>query len=84
MRLVDLIDESWMRVARTRQGGRFCARLCHAGRGPPDPPIEMIAPGTPAPEFTLDSHQDETIKSADFAGKKNMLLVFYPLDFTPT
>ena len=44
----------------------------------------MIEPGTKAPEFTLDSHQDETVKSADFVGKKNMLLVFYPLDFTPT
>ena len=44
----------------------------------------MIQPGTQAPEFSLDSHTQETVSSADFAGKKNMLLVFYPLDFTPT
>ena len=44
----------------------------------------MIEPGTKAPAFKLDSHQDETVNSADFAGKKNLLLVFYPLDFTPT
>lgn len=44
----------------------------------------MIQPGTKAPEFALDSHQDEKVSSADFAGKKNLLLVFYPLDFTPT
>jgi len=44
----------------------------------------MIDPGTKAPEFALDSHQDETVRSADLVGKKNQLLVFYPLDFTPT
>lgn len=44
----------------------------------------MIATGTQAPEFKLDSHAGETIRSADLVGKKNQLLVFYPLDFTPT
>ena len=44
----------------------------------------MIEPGTKAPAFELDSHQDEKVSSSSFAGKKNMLLVFYPLDFTPT
>lgn len=44
----------------------------------------MIAPGTKAPEFTLDSHLGTSVRSADLVGKKNQLLVFYPLDFTPT
>jgi len=44
----------------------------------------MITPGAKAPEFSLDSHKGETIRSADIVGKKNQLLVFYPLDFTPT
>ena len=44
----------------------------------------MIDPGTEAPGFELNSHADEAIKLADYAGKKNVLLVFYPLDFTPT
>jgi peroxiredoxin (alkyl hydroperoxide reductase subunit C) len=44
----------------------------------------MIQPGTKAPEFELDSHQGEKVSSAAFTGKKNLLLVFYPLDFTPT
>lgn len=44
----------------------------------------MIAPGTKAPEFELDSHLGEKVRSADLVGKKNQLLVFYPLDFTPT
>ena len=44
----------------------------------------MIKPGTKAPDFELDSHQDTKVSSAGFAGSKKMLLVFYPLDFTPT
>ena len=45
--------------------------------------MSIIAPGTKAPDFTLESHQDEKISLADYAGKK-VLLVSYPLDFTPT
>jgi len=42
-----------------------------------------IAVGQPAPEFTLkDQHQKE-IKLSDFAGKRNVVLMFYPLDFSP-
>lgn len=46
--------------------------------------MTIIQPGARAPEFALDSHQDETVRSADFAGRKKLMLVFYPLDFTPT
>ncbi|MEZ5977675.1 MAG: redoxin domain-containing protein [Planctomycetota bacterium] len=44
----------------------------------------MIRPGSQAPAFELDSHLDTKVALSDFAGKKNVLLVFYPLDFTPT
>lgn len=44
----------------------------------------MIQTGSQAPDFALDSHLDSRVKLSDFAGKKNVLLVFYPLDFTPT
>ena len=46
--------------------------------------MSIIAPGAQAPEFELDGHLEDKVKSSDFAGKKNILLVFYPLDFTPT
>ena len=46
--------------------------------------MSIIAPGTKAPDFELDSHLDEKVKLSSFAGQKNVLLVFYPLDFTPT
>jgi peroxiredoxin len=39
--------------------------------------------GSPAPEFTLKSNQDNEISLADYKGNKNVVLVFYPLDFSP-
>jgi len=46
--------------------------------------MALIAPGAKAPDFTLDSHLDTTVTLSEFQGKKNVLLVSYPLDFTPT
>jgi peroxiredoxin len=43
-----------------------------------------LAIGQTAPEFTLkDQHQKE-VKLSDFSGKKKVVLVFYPLDWSPT
>jgi peroxiredoxin len=43
----------------------------------------IIAVGQTAPDFVLkDQHQKE-VKLSDFAGKKNVVLVFYPLDWSP-
>ena len=42
-----------------------------------------IAVGQPAPEFTLKDQDQKEIKLADFAGKRNVVLIFYPLDFSP-
>ncbi len=42
-----------------------------------------IAVGQPAPEFALkDQHQQE-VKLSDFRGKRNVVLMFYPLDWSP-
>ena len=46
--------------------------------------MTIIEPGAQAPDFELDSHLDDKVSSASLKGDKNMLLVFYPLDFTPT
>ena len=40
--------------------------------------------GERAPDFELDSTAGEKVKLEDFKGKKNVLLAFYPLDFTGT
>lgn len=42
-----------------------------------------IAVGTPAPEFTLKDQSQQEVKLADFKGKKNVVLMFYPLDWSP-
>jgi peroxiredoxin (alkyl hydroperoxide reductase subunit C) len=42
----------------------------------------MIAVGEPAPDFTLRNQDGEKVSLADFKGRK-VLLVFYPLDFSP-
>ncbi|MGZ8666473.1 MAG: redoxin domain-containing protein [Solirubrobacterales bacterium] len=42
----------------------------------------MIAAGQPAPDFTLTDQDGNQVSLADFSGEK-VLLVFYPLDFSP-
>ncbi len=44
----------------------------------------MIELGTTAPTFTLQDHLGRSFASADLEGKRHLLLLFYPLDFTPT
>lgn len=40
--------------------------------------------GDMAPDFELPSHRgDENVRLSNFRGKKNVVLVFYPLDWTP-
>jgi peroxiredoxin len=39
--------------------------------------------GDEAPDFTLKSHLDKDVTLADYRGKKNVVLAFYPLAFTP-
>ncbi len=42
----------------------------------------MIAAGETAPEFTLRNQDGEEVSLSSFRGRK-VLLVFYPLDFSP-
>lgn len=39
--------------------------------------------GENAPDFELRSHRGGTVKLSDFRGKKNVVLAFHPLAFTP-
>src|SRR5271167_1829932 len=43
-----------------------------------------IAVGQTAPDFTLMNQEKKEVKLSDFAGKKNVVLMFYPLDWSPT
>ena len=39
--------------------------------------------GSPAPAFCLPAQDGETVCLSEFTGKRNVLLLFYILDFTP-
>jgi peroxiredoxin len=39
--------------------------------------------GSPAPDFSLKSHNDRLIRLSDYLGKKNLVLAFFPLAWTP-
>jgi peroxiredoxin len=42
-----------------------------------------IAIGQTAPDFTLQNQDKKDVKLSDFLGKKNVVLVWYPLDWSP-
>lgn len=39
--------------------------------------------GAPAPDFSLKDQNQQEVKLSDFRGKKRVVLVFYPLDWSP-
>jgi peroxiredoxin len=43
----------------------------------------MLSPGTLAPDFELRSHSGPAVRLSSFRGKKNIVLAFHPLAFTP-
>ncbi|MGH7862314.1 MAG: redoxin domain-containing protein [Candidatus Dormibacteraceae bacterium] len=48
----------------------------------PPEPVEVLPPGTPAPNFVLHSTPDQTVRPADFRGQP-VILAFYPADWSP-
>jgi peroxiredoxin len=42
-----------------------------------------LKPGDEAPDFELRSHRGTTVRLSDFRGKKNVVVAFHPLAFTP-
>jgi mycoredoxin-dependent peroxiredoxin len=43
-----------------------------------------LAVGQTAPDFALKDQSQKEVKLSDFKGKKKVVLVFYPLDWSPT
>ena len=39
--------------------------------------------GSPAPEFTLKDQDQKDVSLGSFRGKKRVVLIFYPLDWSP-
>ncbi|MDA2909335.1 peroxiredoxin [Nitrospiraceae bacterium AH_259_D15_M11_P09] len=42
-----------------------------------------IKVGDTAPDFTLKDQDQKDVKLSEFSGKKNVVLAFYPLDWSP-
>lgn len=36
-----------------------------------------------APDFCLDSHTDQSVRLSDYRGRRNVVLAFFPLAWTP-
>ena len=43
-----------------------------------------ISVGQTAPDFTLPNQDKKEVKLSDFMGKRNVVLMWYPLDWSPT
>lgn len=46
--------------------------------------MAILASGAQAPDFELESQNAAKVRLADFRGRRNVMLLFYPLDFAPT
>ncbi len=44
----------------------------------------MLSIGDKAPEFTLNDHLGREVSLLAFRDRRHALLLFYPLDWTPT
>ena len=44
----------------------------------------MIEVGSRAPDFSLKDQFGRVVQSSNLKGKCNVMLLFYPLDWTPT
>lgn len=44
----------------------------------------MVDVGDEAPDFELDDQARQPVRLSSFRGAKNVVLVFYPMSFTPT
>jgi peroxiredoxin len=68
-------------VFTERKGG---ASMVSFGRTSVASATQTLKVGDQAPDFELPGHLDnEKFRLSDYRGKKNVVLVFYPLDWTP-
>ena len=44
---------------------------------------QTIKVGDPAPDFVLKDQDQKEVRLSDFKGKKNVVLAFYPFDWSP-
>lgn len=57
--------------------------MLNGNYSPQEADIMSLAVGQTAPDFVLKDQSQKEVKLSDFAGKKNVVLMFYPLDWSP-
>lgn len=45
--------------------------------------LEGVFVGKQAPDFTLPDQNDQAVTLSSFRGQQSVVLLFYPLDWTP-
>jgi peroxiredoxin len=45
--------------------------------------VSEVFVGKPAPDFTIPDQNGQPVTLSDYQGKQNVVLLFYPLDWTP-
>jgi peroxiredoxin Q/BCP len=64
------------------EGAQLKARTLPPVNAPPMKRVVSLNIGDKAPDFDVTAHDGRRLRLADFAGKKNLVLYFYPKDFT--
>src|ERR1700747_2587681 len=72
----DMMDTSVRLICNTRGSKNRIGK--HGGKR------MAISVGAAAPDFTLKDQGQKEVRLSDFRGKKNVVIVFYPLDWSPT
>src|SRR5687768_12697347 len=63
---------------------RRCAAATIGSRRLHMPENTPLQVGQPAPDFTLLNQDKNPVKLSDYRDKKKVMLLFYPMDFSPT
>src|SRR6266566_2984234 len=62
--------------------GSPAGSLMRENQAAQDEPSSALQPGTPAPDFTLQSTPDHSVSLSEFRGHP-VILAFYPADWSP-
>ncbi len=66
------------------RAGRLCSLILLLSIATFGTVVQAVEVGDKAPDFSLPSTKGDSVSLSQFLGKKNVLLEFYVLDFTPT
>src|SRR5262245_58793754 len=79
-----LLDAMPRNIPRAELGTVAEATLMGHGQEPARGGVRMaIQEGKLAPDFALEDQDGKSVSLSDYAGRKNVLLYFYPRDDTP-